>query len=417
MDELVIYGPQATEDTGLSSTEIFVCNLYTGESESESFKEIALFQGQTLDASTGSYVFAIPHGKAALNVYKNGESSPQVVELPEQLSSVKVSPLGTWIAGGSLKSGKVYLWERASGNLITVIDKHQDAVGVVKFTSDETFLFTGSHDGSLFGWRMFDLLANDTNDVQPAYSWDETHASSVTSICMSYGQGVDTSVYTGSTDKTVRVWSLASGGLVSTYILDDKVLTLALDPVSRVLYAGLASGDIVAIDRYQVNPITGLVDPPQATGEHVSVKSDESNTFVRVDGLRTTVTSLDVSMDGSILVAGYSDGRVFTYNAASKDMLKQLDSLSSGIASLQIFRPREALPRPDFFLSKATVDNHEVWLQIKDQHTDGSSFDVEKCRAQAGTFSIDNTDSSLRSRIQAVELEIARIKESHKAPN
>lgn len=410
MDELLIYGPQATESTSISSNEIFICNLYSGERETESFKEIALLQGQTLDASTGSYVFAIPHHKAALNVYTSGQSSPRVIEIPENLSSVKVSPLGIWIAGGSLNSGKVYLWELASGNLTTVIDKHENGVGVVKFTRDESFLFTGSHDGSVFGWRMLDLIASDTSDIQPAYAWDETHASSVSSICMSYGHRVDTTVYTSSADKTVRVWSLASGGLDCTYIMDDKVSSLALDPVSRVLYAGLANGDIVAIDRYKVNPITGLVDSPQAIGEHVSVKGEESNTMVRADGLKSAVSCLEVSMDGSILAAGYSDGQVCTYNTASREIRNQLVSLPAGIASLQIFRRREAPPRPEFVLSSSSENTHDVWLQIKDQHPDGSYFNAERCWAQAETFSIDNTDSSLRSRIQAVELEIARIK-------
>lgn len=420
MNELVIYGSQPSQDSSSKHGVLSVCDLYTGLSQRHPLNHINIPQGQTL-ASAGGLVFAIQSDSPTLKAYTSDGEIAHSIELEEPLASIHVSPLGTWLAGGSSKSGLVYLWELASGTLMGVLDRSSAPVSFIKFTEDETFLFTAFRDGSLLGWRLIDLVSTPLENkpslkIQPVFTWSGTHSSEITGLNVGYGQGLDNRVYSSSTDKTLRVWDLTDDGLVCTYIVASEVTALALDPAERVLYAGFENGDVLAIDRFKVNPTTGLVEAPQYNSNHIAVESDESNTFYRADGSKKSIVSLDISYDGSILVAGYSDGHVYSYDTSTRQMLVQFPSLEpAAVGSLQIYRHQSQQKRKPVLSTAPAYDttSHNVWLKVADTLPVEANCDIERARLQAGTFLTGNSDESLRARVLELQAEISRVKESH----
>ena len=146
-------------------------------------------------------------------------------------------------------------------------EKHYQEVTVIEFgRDDDSFVFTGSKDSTVLGWRLYDLV--NSGECQPVYSWNKVHSLEITGVRLGYGLR---NVYTSSLDNTLRCWDLERNELVSTYILPEKIKAIAMDPSERAVYAGLINGDIIIVNRYKVNPTTGMVEGPKGNNEKVTL--------------------------------------------------------------------------------------------------------------------------------------------------
>lgn len=478
MEELVIYGAQAaagasgprtkkvSSGTSTGTGVITVYDLHSG-SPYQNFKNVTLPRGsslQALDASDGKRLYSTQHNSSVMLTYHwSRESCVQTIVLPEKLSALKVSPSGTWIVGGA-QSGRIYMWEVRSGNLVTVREKHYQEITAIKFTADETFVFTGSKDSTVLGWRLMDLItssleggvnfgdqsiSNDSNSVQPVFSWTKIHSLEITGLCVGYGQGLDNRVYTSSLDNTVRCWDLAQNDLVSTYVLPEKISAMAIDPAERSIYAGLVNGDILLIPRYKVNSSTGVVEGPRGNNEKITLNYEDNSDIIlsRPDSdIKSSVTCLDISFDGTILAAGYSDGQVYTWDITTKQVLRKLPSHKEAISSIQILSrlksdsaPKQSVASSSGALSSASEKadqvykvpffkrilndqelktTHEVWMQLPGQSQTTSKnragpSEIEKVRLKAGNFSDHNSDTTLQARVQELEGVLAKAQKSY----
>lgn len=391
--ERLVYAPT-------TSGSLTVCDVRTLKAEN-AFETDGLIAGQSLQA-VGSQIFTL--SAESITIHTPGQPQ-QTLRLPEELTAFEVSSSCSLLVGGS-SSGNLYLWSLTSGSLIAKIAKHTQPVTSLRFTADEAFLFTSAGDGGVFGWRVLDLHSG---NLTPAFSWDETHAGPVTALCLGYGSRMDRLVYTGSDDKTVRVWSLITGGLLGTYIMDAKVTALALDPAERVVYAGLDNGDIVCVDRFKINAATGLIGPPEENGDHIVTKSLEENTLQRDGSSSSRVASIDVSFDGTVLIAGYDDGQIQSFDTITRQGVSQV-SIGSGVACVQVSLTQNDAPR-NYEISLSGARESEMWIKIPDgQQSAANVSDIERSRMQAGHF----TDGTfLASRVHELEAEIARVQRAH----
>ena len=73
--------------------------------------------------------------------------------VPEKLSCLDVDSNAIWCAAGS-SSGRIYLWEVASGALFKSFAAHYRAVTVLRFHSDGDTFVTGSDDSSISIWSI-----------------------------------------------------------------------------------------------------------------------------------------------------------------------------------------------------------------------------------------------------------------------
>lgn len=448
-------GPRTKKVSSGTSTGTGVITVYDLHSGSayQNFKNVTLPRGsafQALDASDGKRVYATQHNSSVLLTYHWGrESCVQTIVLPEKLSAVKVSPSGTWLVGGA-QSGRFYVWEVNSGNLMAMREKHYQEITTIQFSPDESFLFTGSKDSTVLGWRLMELITSSleggvsfgnqsvssNNSVQPVYSWTKVHSLEITGLCIGYGRGAESRVYTSSLDSTLRCWDLSSNELVSTHVLPEKITALALDPAERAAYAGLANGDIMLINRYRVNPLTGLVQGPKGNNEKITMTYEDNSDIVlsRPDAdLKSSVTCLSLNFDGTIIAAGYSDGQAYTWDITTKQVLRKLPAHKEAISSIQILSrlgqdiPKQAATNnaiaeqiqqvykvPVFkrIINESEIKSHDVWIQIA-QSDKSEVTNIEQARLKAGNFTVSKTDNALSSRVGELERELEKAKKSY----
>lgn len=243
---------------------------------------------------TFSRIICPVHNSSSLNVYTwNKESPDQVIVLPEKLSCIKSSPNistaqgvenggGEWLVGGSF-SGRLYVWEVRSGNLVTVKDSHYQEITRLEFSKDGAFLFSTSLDGRVCGWRIVDLVregsisatsdsansgqqgssnSDDITAIKPLFTWTN-HILPVTGLCTGYGTAASGfNLYTSSLDNTVQIHrvdtslvklgdrSSSSSNYDLTFVFPCKVTSLAIDNADRALYVGLINGSIYMLNLY-----------------------------------------------------------------------------------------------------------------------------------------------------------------------
>lgn len=118
------------------------------------------------------------------------------------------------------------------------------------------------------------------------------HSLPVTSICVGVGE-VNAVVATASLDRSVKLWSIATGTLLRTVALPAAATAVAFDSGEHALYAGCSDGRIFEASLLGQEP-PSLVSG--AGGLHAGLAVLEGHTGA--------VASLAASLDGESLVSG-----------------------------------------------------------------------------------------------------------------
>ncbi|XP_024124714.1 zinc finger protein 106 isoform X2 [Oryzias melastigma] len=114
-------------------------------------------------------------------------------------------------------------------------DGHQEAVNSLEI--HDGLLYTCSGDRTV---RVFDLVSRQCVAVM------EGHASKVTCLVVSAAPSLPRRLYSGSSDQTIRCYSLKTRELEQQFVLSDRVL--CLHRRWKMLYAGLANGSVVTFN-------------------------------------------------------------------------------------------------------------------------------------------------------------------------
>jgi hypothetical protein len=117
--------------------------------------------------------------------------------------AVAISPDGSLVASGSDDS-TVKLWDVTTGQLLRMLEGHQEAVLSVSFSGDGRVVASGSDDGTVKLW--------DATTGQLLHSL-EGHQDWVRSVSFS---GDGRVVGSGSSDGTVKLWAAGTGQLLRT---------------------------------------------------------------------------------------------------------------------------------------------------------------------------------------------------------
>lgn len=451
MEELVVYGSTPYSDAETFRTKahnpqivvpssiLSVHELHKG-APVHSFKKLALPSAPTapradmtalhcLDASY-TRVVAPVHNSAQLAVYTWTRETPdQTIVVPEKLSAVRVSPSGLWLVGGAF-SGRLFVWELASGNLVAVRDAHYQEVTQLEFSADEVYLFSGAADARVLGWRLVDLVKESSASAtshsgadtasstkgssdsgKPAVSWSG-HMLPVTGLSVGYGTASSgISVYSSSLDNTVRIHNLdlsltgssgksASANSDFTFVFPSKVTALAVDPADRAFYAGLANGTIYAVNLYAPSSATSnssLQSILFQNNSNTLTIDDSTASFAApvwsAENANTPVTCLGLSFDATTLAAGAADGVVTIIDLPTQTVARTLPPHSGPISALRVvarvqpaahdlvqrgkmsaiaLTPSQTseyrrVPQLKRVRAQQDLDEHDVWIQIGDE--------------------------------------------------
>ncbi|EMD38945.1 hypothetical protein CERSUDRAFT_112651 [Gelatoporia subvermispora B] len=276
-------------------------------------------------------MLAVQPDKSIMNVYNFQKDQLALkIVLPEKLTAIAVDSRGNYCAGGT-SQGRIYLWEIPSGIMYNAWDAHYRQINVLRFSHDGAALIAGSEDSGMSVWSVSRLMDDDLqNELPTAYCTFTDHTLPVTDIVCGVGSFPSCWILTASIDHSVKLWDLASKSQLSTFQFPKPISCLAWDPTERLFFAASPDGSI-----HQVNLFRQREDKfGHATME--AVGGAGANDIIRINdedpqaakrrliSAGDAVTTMTISLTGSLLLAGTAGGLVHTYDIASHQLLRTL---------------------------------------------------------------------------------------------
>lgn len=390
MDEVAVYvtrgddaDKNAKESLG-SASSIQSASHYASFRNAECARNGAALSGY----GPGERLFVASPSKPLISVYAWGkESADQRFSVPEQISCLALAQYphvskdslhkseadentinkencyfekpvysSPWLLAGGTKTGRLYIWELALGDLICVKDAHYQEISSISFSDCGTFLVTGGLDTRVHVWDTLSLVTPFLLTTCKPFAIYNVHSLPVTQVeIYSSFMVSDYKVYSSSKDGTVCIYDIMSKSVLTTFVFPCPVETFTREPAARAFYAGLSDGSIRQVPLYVVNPHSQVLEAVGGSGKVVTVAADPNllSTFVHhVSAQSRTLleskikdkpvsessypTVMQLSMDGMQLISGDSFGQTFVADVITKQVLKAFTPCKSPIAYLSV---------------------------------------------------------------------------------
>ncbi|KAF8159611.1 WD40-repeat-containing domain protein [Crassisporium funariophilum] len=282
----------------------------------------------------GGFILASQPEKSIMNVYNFQKDQINLkIVLPEKLTCITLDRRGDLCAGGTI-SGRIYIWETASGILYNSWDAHYRQINVLRFTNDGAALISGSDDSGVSVWSVSRLLDEEMQreHVVPFCTLSD-HTLPVTDIVCGVGIFPDCRVLTSSVDHSVKLWDLSSRSLLTTFHFPQPIFHLVWDITERLFFAASSDGSIHQMNlfRERDSKLGGIVT--EAVGgagvsDIIRVDDDESRQArkKRLISVGEFITSICISLTSAILLVGTSEGLIHLYDIPSHQLLRTISS-------------------------------------------------------------------------------------------
>ncbi|CAI4049692.1 chromatin-binding/pre-rRNA-processing protein IPI3 SKDI_14G1440 [Saccharomyces kudriavzevii IFO 1802] len=281
---------------------------------------------------------------------------------------------------GSTESGKLYIWELNSGALLNVKPMaHYQSITKIKSILNGKYIITSGNDSRVIIWQTVDLVSASNDDPKPICILHD-HTLPVTDFQVSSSQGkflscTDTKLFTASQDATIRCYDLSLIGskkkqeerngdevgigkepaLLATFTTPYAIKSITLDPADRACYIGTADAcfSLNLFYKLKGNVVVNLL---QSTGMNTIQKSKVFSLVPRslVTGgenqdsdvlysmgqlicdkiLNSNVSCLEISMDGTLLLIGDTEGKVSIAEIYSKQIIRTIQTLTTSQTSV-----------------------------------------------------------------------------------
>ncbi|KAG7707997.1 hypothetical protein KL933_003436 [Ogataea haglerorum] len=433
MDELLFYNSVGDPSKKHSTSFGFLSSIHSSQHIGQYRQCYSNINGTTLTGIGGEHkVIVACKGKALIHVYLHGKESPeQTIPLPEEVSCLEIFPHPnserSWLLVAGAVSGRLYVWELDSGLLLAVKESHYQSVGVVKCSKG--YIVSGGADSRIVVWKVLDILT----DSHKPYVIFTDHTLPVTDITISSGLINDIKLWSVSADQTVRCYDLTSLALVTTFVAQQPIHSIAADPAFRCLYIGLANGMIRMVHLFQASPQTQIWEQVGGFGKIITLKDDIDlrETFTNHQIGENPVTRIAVSFDGTQIVTGDSNGRVLVLDVATKQTVRTLKQLAGPVSTLKLFRMEanivsnsalKTAVRTIPVLKRSLVEDldlqkHEVHRKFTDSENsrqlDLDNF-LDTVKSEQMWFSnFTGVDSSVKQNKENLGSELAELRESY----
>ncbi|XP_076806889.1 WD repeat-containing protein 18-like [Clavelina lepadiformis] len=296
-----------TDDSG-KPYNINAVNLKTGETISH-FKGGASSSKTLCQIKQEVLISALPK-KAVLNVFEMNRrvQQPLKVAVPGVPNYLTSSPSGDYLAAAI--GEKVFLWDVTDGDLLAILFRHYLDVTSLSFTSDSGFLISSGKDGMVAVWDVADMINTDhVQQKQPFLCWTG-HSLAVNCItCSTAGFG-NSRIYTGSSDKTVKIYDIFLGSMLRSLVFDFEATAMCVDHAESMLFVGGANGCIGLF-----NLATSPEKHHDIMATSVNESYQESKGIDYFNAHSGSVSSLVCNCDASVIVSGSADCTVKIWNA------------------------------------------------------------------------------------------------------
>jgi len=216
--------------------------------------------------------------------------------------------------------GEAKLWDVQTGNVLATFESGSDYVFDAVFTPDETAVLIAPDyilSANLQIARLFDVETTASIKTFPPNTADlrsSAHSNEITSIDISPDASL---LVTGSTDKTIKLWDMNTGGHIYTFPAHDHfVNSVVFSPDGKSILSGSDDGTA---------KLWNIVDvPPTPTPTPVPTSTPFPSSFPRVDpGDLITTTSDFRIVDAHRLPASIyiNEERIFFDLQPAKDVI------------------------------------------------------------------------------------------------
>ena len=271
-------------------------------------------QGVSFLADQGA-LFSVLKDKSLLQIHRWGkEHVAQKMILPEKINVFKVSRGGVWCAGGT-STGRVYIWEVASGDMLAAMDVHYQEITSLEFSMDEGLLITGSEDARIGVIALADSLAVSTASYETtAPAVLEGHKLAVTQLFCGFGSSRTARLFSASLDQTVKVWDVSLRLCLLTIRFQSPLTSLTVDSAERAVFVGSQEGIISQFEIYG----DSVTSAPQSSS------STAASSEVLFKGHRDPITSLSLTLESNLLVSASAGGDINLWDVSTAQLLSTL---------------------------------------------------------------------------------------------
>jgi len=324
--------------------------------------------------STSDYLCIAQAKKPSISIWSWGKAQPIMqCHVQEVMTCLESDRYGGYIIGGS-KKGMLYIWEVATGALLTSWQAHFKEVTRVRCSSSSDFIGSASADGMARVWNLSAIVDTATlNQFRqshiPYKSWSP-HTLAVKDMCFSGGYST-VRVFTCSLDRSLVLYDVHRGVQVMRIGLSQGLECLVLNPTDDFCFVGSSSGNIFAVDMSiaaanvcQVHmhqnqtdrtrhTKSGVTSTAAATNEKMtsavitsdiskaaatqvtnlstttlaSTSTSSAAVTMTLEGHTRTVTALCVSADNCTLVSVSEDGSLRLWDFWTGQCLKEVKPL------------------------------------------------------------------------------------------
>ncbi|KAJ8720727.1 hypothetical protein PYW08_006192 [Mythimna loreyi] len=368
-------------------------------------------ENRTLTFLGNDYLAAVEKTKPVLHIWP--ANSYQTVQgmrfiLPGKATAFAVSRDGSFIVAGIEE--KIYLWQMASGNLLTILSKHYQKVVMLRFTPDGRYFVSASEDGIVMVWSLTTVSAHPEVDLvsqssagqhDPVYIFSN-HTLPVTDLYISK-TGMHGRLCTVSSDRTCKIYDLSSGELLLNFVFDVPLSAITMDVLELNIFVGTTEGKI-----HQFS----LTNPPRnrnvLVNTEVNCPTFSSHTKV--------VTCLSVSLDGETLMSGSNDEQVILWHIPSKQpvrVIRHKGPITNAFFTVnypaiykQEFSPSIVLHSLERTLEKDADEFTEMEVLIKNK----VSFWPELREEFEDKIISKESDSEFKLKEEALQAELSQLK-------
>jgi len=159
---------------------------------------------------------------------------------PEEVGPLASSPDGAFVVAGGA-SGALYVWETATGSLLTVCKAHYRAVTCACFSVDGSLVFTGSEDALVHVWDLAALVSVGAagESTRPLRSVTGFQLA-ITGVCVAGASAIAAT----SMDRSLRVVEPRTGRALLHAVLPCAPLCVVVDAVAGVAVSGGMDGNV-----------------------------------------------------------------------------------------------------------------------------------------------------------------------------